>query len=86
MKINILVVTIIFAASASAHAQSIEDPYLYYSVGGGRATTPTIIDPSVRYRFRASGQPDSPAAILIQSWISDQCLAGSAIRWQTLDH
>ena len=57
MKINILVVTIIFAAATSAHAQYYADPYLYYSVGGARATTPTIIDPSVRYRFRkpASG-------------------------------
>ena len=55
MKRNILLLTIIFAASASAHAQYIADPFLYYSVGGGRATTPTIIDPSVRYRFRAPG-------------------------------
>ena len=54
MKINILVLTIIFAASASAHAQYYADPHLYYSVGGGRATTPTIIDPSVRFGFRAS--------------------------------
>ena len=54
MKTNILVLTIIFAASASAHAQYYADPYLYYSVGGGRATTPTIIDPSVRFGFRAS--------------------------------
>ena len=53
MKINILVVTIIFAASASAHAQYYADPHLYYTVGGGRATTPPIIDPSMRYRFRA---------------------------------
>ena len=54
MKINILVLTIIFAASASVHAQYYEDPHLYYSVGGGRATTPTIIDPNVRFGFRAS--------------------------------
>ena len=54
MKINILVLTIIFAVSASAHAQYYADPHLYYSVGGGRATTPTIIDPNVRFGFRAS--------------------------------
>ena len=84
MKMNILVVTIIFAAATSAHAQYYADPYLYYSVGGARATTPSIIDPSMRYRFRAPAA-DSPAAFLIQSWISDQCLAASAIRWRTSD-
>ena len=54
MKINRWVLTLIFAASASAYTQYYEDPYLYYSVGGGRATTPTIIDPSTRFGLRAS--------------------------------
>ena len=54
MKINILALAVIISVSATADAQYIADPYLYYSVGGGRATTPTIIDPSVRFGFRAS--------------------------------
>ena len=54
MKINILALAVIISVSATAHGQYIADPYLYYSVGGGRATTPTIIDPSVRFGFRAS--------------------------------
>ena len=54
MKINILALAVIISVSATADAQYIADPYLYYSVGGGRATTPTIIDPNVRFGFRAS--------------------------------
>ena len=54
MKINILALAVIISVSATAHGQYIADPYLYYSVGGGRATTPTIIDPSVSFGFRAS--------------------------------
>ena len=84
MKINILVLTIIFAASASAHAQ-----YTRTRI----CITPSAEDGLPRRRLSilpcATGsvllETDSPAAILIQSWISDQCLAASAIRWRTSD-
>ena len=41
-------------AQSPAHAQYFEDPYLYYSVGGGQAAARTTIDPSVRFRFNAA--------------------------------
>ena len=87
MKINILALASHYLlCQLQLMLNTIADPYLYYSVGGGRATTPTIIDPNVRFGFRASssgfacGNFDPKAGHTINAW------AESAIRWQTLDH
>ena len=74
-----IVVLYTFLAAHPASGQYIEDPYLYYSVGGGRAISPPASN-RVYSSVRMSASPDSAAEILIRSSTSAPCWEASATR------
>lgn len=52
---TITIALALLSVSTTASAQYFEDPYLYYSVGGGKATTRSHLSPDIRFNFTAPG-------------------------------
>ena len=50
---RLIIALLIWIAAAPCMAQYYADPYLYYRIGGGKATAPTSLDPDIRFRFNS---------------------------------
>ena len=51
---RLIIALLVWFTAAPSMAQYYDDPYLYYRLGGGRATAPASLDPNIRFGFNSS--------------------------------